>query len=269
MKKLCAFIVLACLVLASSAALSEDWATLSKLMRESCTKFMGDVKDLTMTMDMTNKSPRGSMTSASTLYSKGDKFRAEITMKEMPGGGAMPAAMAGMKTIVIKDGTNIWMVNPMTGKMQLPAADASRYRGQWLCTDYIPQNAEIVGSEAIGGRDCYVIADKDEKAAFAKLWIDKKNYHLLKLEGKPEKEGATMVALFSDFRKVAGDFEVPYMTQVTAGPEVTSTIAVTSVAVNKGLKDDLFSADKIEGKSTNMMDLMKKMKEQQKDTSGR
>jgi outer membrane lipoprotein-sorting protein len=266
-KKLCALVVLACLLLSSSAALSQDWATLSKLMRDNCTKFMGDVKDLTMSMDMTNKSPQGSMASTSTLYSKGDKFRAEIAMKEMPGGGAMPAGMAGMKTIVIKDGVNVWMVNPMTGKMKLPAADANRYRGQWLCSDYIPQTAEIVGSEAVGGRDCYVVADKDPKATFSKLWIDKKNYHLLKLEGKPEKGQPAMVAIFSDFRKVAGDWEVPYMTQVDMGTDVASTIAVTSVAVNKGLKDDLFNADKIEGKTTNMMDLMKKMKEQQKDTN--
>ena len=265
-KKLGVLVILMCLLLPSSAVFSQDWATFSKLLKENCTKFMGDVRDLTMTMDMTNKSSRGSMTSASTLYSKGDRFRAEITMKEMPGGGAMPAELAGMKTIVIKDGANVWMVNPMTGKMQLPAGDASRYRGQWLCTDYVPESAEIVGSEVVEGRDCFVIADKDPKATFAKLWIDKKNYHLLKLEGKPEEGQPAMVALFSDFRKIAGDWEIPYMTKVNVGSDVASTIAVTSVAVNKGLGDDLFNAEKIEGKTSNMMDLMKKMKEQQKDT---
>ncbi len=188
-------------------------------------------------------------------------------MKELPGGTALPPEMAGMKTIVIMDGADVWMINPMTGKMQLPSRDAARYRGQWLCSDYIPQSAEVVGSEAVGGQDCYVIVDKDQNTSIAKLWIDKKSYHLLKLEGKPEEGQPAMTAVFTDFRKIEGAREIPYVTKVMLGPDVATTVTITSVTVNKGLSDELFDASKIEGKPTNMMDLMNRMKEQQKDSN--
>jgi outer membrane lipoprotein-sorting protein len=185
-------------------------------------------------------------------------------MKEVPGGGEMAEAMVGMKTIVISDGANVWMLNPMAGKVQLPADQAGQYRGQWHCKDYIPQNAEIVGSEVVNGRDCFVLAVKDEKSDYAKLWVDKRNYQLARLEGKPQ-QGETMIAIFSDFRKVTGGWEFPYKTEVYSGKEIASTVTVKSIDVNKGLKDDLFNADKVEGKAPDMQDMIKKMKEKMKD----
>ena len=50
----------------------------------------------------------------------------------------------------------------------------------------MPVAAEIVGSEKIGGRDCYVLSVLDASSDYAKLWIDQKSFHLLKMEGKPQ-----------------------------------------------------------------------------------
>jgi hypothetical protein len=267
MKKICALAVAVCVMLSAGVAFSQDWATVSKTLKDNCSKFTGGIKDLTMTMEMKNTSPRGATSSTSTLYRKGDKFRSEITLKELPGGAAMPPEMAGMKTVVIDDGTNLWMISPMTGKMQMPATDLEQYRGQWLCSDYIPQKGEVIGSETIDGRDCWVIADEDANAPVTRLWIDKKSYNLLKLMGKAEAGQPTMTATFSDFRTVANDFEIPFVTKVSVGPDMGATITVTSAAANTGLSEDLFDAGKIEGKPGDMMDLMKKMREQQRDTN--
>jgi len=264
MRKLFACLVLAAIALASTAASSEDWASLSKAMNASCAKFAGDIKDITMTMDMTNTSSEGVIKSSSTLYEKGGKFRAEMQMKEFPGGGQMMQAMAGMKTVVVSDGSKVWMLNPMSGKVELPIEQAGEYRGQWHCTDYIPKNAEIVGSEVVNGRDCHILAVKDPDAEAVKIWIDKKTYQLQKIA---EKDGTTV--LFSDFRKVQGGYEFPYKTEIYSEGKIATTIAVSSIDVNKGLKDDLFNPDKIEAAAPNMQDMMKKLKEKAKEAEGK
>jgi outer membrane lipoprotein-sorting protein len=176
----------------------------------------------------------------------------------------MPAEMAGMKTIVIGDGTNAWIVNPMMGKSKIPAEEGAKYRGEWMCGDYVPVEAEIVGSEKIGGRDCYVLSVLDNAAEFAKLWIDQKSFVPMKMESKPQ-EGASSVILLSDYRKILGDFEMPFRTEMYSGKDLLSTMIVKSVAVNKGLPADLFDPEKVKAPAgpdmKGMMDQMKKMKD--------
>ncbi len=176
----------------------------------------------------------------------------------------MPAGMEGMKTIVVGDDKSAWIVNPMMGKSQIPADEAAKYRGQWDCTAYMPVAAEIIGSEKIAGRDCYVLSVLDSSSEFAKLWIDQKSFNLMKMEGKPQ-EGVTSVILLSDYRKVSGDFEMPFRTEMYSGKDLISTTIVKSIAVNKGISDDLFDPDKIKASAgpdmKGMMDQMKKMKD--------
>lgn len=256
--------LLACFILVPAAGYSQDWAGLSKQLRDRCAKFNQGVKDMTMTMEMTNVSSEGSFQTQATLFRKGDRFRAEVKMPKMPGGGDMPPEFAEMTTLVIDDGKGVWMINPMTGKIEVPSNETSKYRGQWDCGDYVPEKAEITGGETVSGRDCHVVVVKDATSSYARLWIDKKTLDLMKLEGKPQ-DGETTVTLFSDFKKVAGDWQVPHKTELYQKDKVVSTIIITSMEANKGLSDDLFDADKAQVKGPNMMDMMKKMKDQQKE----
>jgi outer membrane lipoprotein-sorting protein len=254
------FTLLACLILGAVPSSAEDWASLSKVLRDRCSKFDQSVKDISLTMEMTNSSSEGKLTTESVLYHKGDRFRAEVSMEGMEGAD-IPAEMMHMKTVVIGDGKNIWMINPAMGKTQIPASAGNMYRGQWDCSDYLPGKAEVIGSETIGGYDCFVIAVKDEESNYSKLWIDKKSSSLIKYEGKPQ-EGKTTIALFSDFKKVTGDCMLPHKTEVYSGKDLISTIIIKSVEVNKGLADDLFDPDKVQSKGPDMMELLKKMKDQ-------
>jgi outer membrane lipoprotein-sorting protein len=257
-----AFALLACLAILPANAFAETWENLSKRMIENCTKYKQDLKDITWTMEMEVPSSEGTFKTTSTLYNKGDRFRVEVSMEGMEDAG-VPAEMAGMKTIVVGDDKNAWIVNPMMGKSQIPAEEGAKYRGQWACTDYVPASAEIVGSEKVGGRDCHVLRVLDTSSDFAKLWIDQKSLLLAKIEGKPQ-EGVASMILLSDYRKVLGDFEMPFKTEMYSGKDLISTLIVKSIAVNKGISDDLFDPDKIKASGPDMkdmMDQMKKMKE--------
>ena len=229
----------------------------------SCTKYKQDLKDITWTMEMETPSSEGSLKTTSTLYSRGKQFRVEVSMEGMADMG-MPAGMEGMKTIVVGDDKSAWIVNPMMGKSQIPADEAAKYRGQWDCASYMPVAAEIIGSEKIAGRDCYVLSVLDSSSEFAKLWIDQKSFNLMKMEGKPQ-EGVASMMIFSDYRKVSGDFEMPYRTEMYSGKDLISTTVVKSIAVNKGISDDLFDPDKIKAAAgpdmKGMMEQMKKMKD--------
>ncbi|MFA4947550.1 MAG: outer membrane lipoprotein-sorting protein [Candidatus Krumholzibacteriia bacterium] len=255
--------LLACLAILPANGFTETWESLSKRMIESCTKYKQGLKDITWTMEMEVPSSEGAFKTTSTLYSRGKQFRVEVSMEGMEDAG-MPAEMADMKTIVIGDDTNAWIVNPMMGKSKIPADEGAKYRGQWDCSDYLPVAAEIVGSEKIAGRDCYVLSVLDDSPDFAKLWIDQKSFVLMKLEGKPQ-EGVASVIVFSDYRKVSGDFEMPFRTEMYSGKDLISTTIVKSIAVNKGLADDLFDPDKIKASSgpdmKGMMEQMEKMKD--------
>jgi len=238
---------------------AETWESLSKRMIESCAKYTQGIKDISWTMEMEVPSSEGSFKSTSVLYREGERFRVEVSMEGMEDAG-VPAAMAGMKTIVIGDGTNAWIVNPMMGKSKVSVEEAAKYRGQWSCGDYVPVAAEIIGSEKIGGRDCYVLSVLDQSSDFAKLWIDQKSFFVMKMEGKPE-EGVASVILLSDYRKVSGDFEMPFRTEMYSGKDLISTVVVKSVAVNKGIADDLFDPDKIKTSGPDMQGMMDRMKE--------
>ena len=268
MKRSIVFAAAAALALVAFASIlpacgsAETWESLSKRMIESCTRYTQSIKDMTWTMEMEVPSSEGSFKSTSTLYSKGKLFRVEVSMEGMENAG-LPAGMDGMKTVVIGNGENAWIVNPLMGKSKISAEEGAKYRGQWSCADYTPVAAEIIGSEKIGGRDCYVLSVLDTSSDFAKLWIDQKSFVLAKMEGKPQ-EGVASVILFSDYRKVSGDFEMPFRTEMYSGKDLISITVVKSVAVNKGISDDLFDPDKIKASGPDMkgmMDQMKKMKD--------
>jgi outer membrane lipoprotein-sorting protein len=70
-----------------------------------------------------------------------------------------------------------------------------------------------------------------------------------------------MVVIFSDLKKVKGQWEMPYKTEMYAKGKLMSTVVITALQVNKGIADDQFNADKVpvEKKGFGMGDMMKQM----------
>lgn len=170
--------------------------------------------------------------------------------------------MAEMEFIVIYDGEDIWMISPFTGKEKL-SDEEKQYQTEQNWWDWLKNGAEVVGSEKVDGRDCYVVEVEDEEEVpFTRLWLDKKSLTFIKGESKAP-TGEKMVVVNSDFKKIKGDWEMPYKTQIFEDDELISTTLVKSLKINQGLSDDLFDPDKVEVKTPDMQEMMKRMMEEE------
>jgi outer membrane lipoprotein-sorting protein len=250
----------ACIVAAPGAPRAEDWAGLSKKLRDRCERFNKDFQDLKAKAGMTVVTPEGSMQMNVTTFKKGQKIRAEVEVQSLPGGVEMPALMS-TPTIIIGDPDTLWMLHPMVGKIQVPSGEIGQYTQQWYCDTAIPGDAEVVGSESVSGRDCHVVSVKDSTLKFAKMWFDKETTDLLKVEGEAG-PGERYTIVSTDFRKL-GDDRMPYKTEMYKGAELVSTIIVESVEVNKGLPGDLFDVGKAEASMSRPSDMRKKLQQEQ------
>ncbi|HOX38196.1 MAG TPA: outer membrane lipoprotein-sorting protein [Candidatus Brocadiia bacterium] len=253
-------------VVFSSVARAEDFAGLVGKAKAKQAKIDAEIKDLTIVQQMVGLMPpeaggkkaKGGepekVTADMKAYIKGDKSRIESDMK-IPGmeeqmkdlPPAMRAQIGGsMKTTIICDGKNAVMFSPMTGKRPLPEAQSremSARRGWWEWM----KTGTVTGEEKVGDREAIVVEatpESGKETPFTKIWIDKKTLQMIKGEAKNAREGV-MTVTCSDFKKVQGELEIPYKTEMKQGDKLMSTVTVKSVEVNKGLADELFDPEKL------------------------
>jgi len=217
-------------------------------------RFEEDIADLTMTAQLVQEAPQGTMSLDMKVFTKGRKVRTEMVIPQMPG---MPDAMAGAEIITIYDGTDTWMIHPMTGKTKSPGSQSQdpflQERDWW---DSVSDKTVLSGKESVGGRDCHVIDfSADENAPIKRLWLDSKDLMMVQAEVSAP-NGKMMRILMSDFRPLEGEWKIPYKTEVFEGEKIGATITVTSVDVNTGLSDDLFDAEKVEVKKVELPQTM-------------
>jgi outer membrane lipoprotein-sorting protein len=246
------------LALGATQTLTADWPSILEKTKAKYAGFEKEIKDMTMIQeikttapDMKGRSPELKM------LKKGEKFRMESTM-QMPD---MPKEMGEMKSIVIHDGKDTWVISSMTGKKKLSEEDSKQYETGSDWWKFLSEQMRIAGTEKIGTRECYVLEIEEEgECPYTKMWMDKEHLVLVKAESQdPE---PTMM-LFSDFRELKGGWEIPYKTEVYVDGKLLSSILVKSIEINKGLSDDLFNPDKVEVKGFNMQEMMKMMKERE------
>lgn len=256
-------VALVSLTLGAGQGLSADWPNVLKEAMAKCEKFKKEIKDMTIIREMKIVSPEGEISSSHEVkqFYKGEKFRAEITM-QMPD---MPKEMGGMPTIIIYDGKDTWMISLM-GKKKLSDEESKQYQKEGICCwTRMFEKAKIVGTEKIGKQECYVVKPEEEgEPPFTKIWLDKKNLVIVKIESKGS-EGEIILMVGSDFRKVKGDWEMPYKNEMYGNNKLMFTTLVKSVEINKGLPDDLFDPDKVKIKGFNMQEMMKKMMQQEEE----
>jgi len=169
----------------------------------------------------------------------------------------------GTETIVIYDGKDTWKISPFMGKRKLSGEEGKQYQRARNWWELVSENAKIVGSEKVDKRECYVVEiEKGGEFPFTKVWLDKGNLILTKGESKGPK-GKTIVWIHSDFRKIKGDWEMPYKTEMYMNGKLMSTSLVKSIDTNKGISDDLFDPDKVQvkekKKGPGLPGIMKKM----------
>lgn len=237
-----------CLVLGNVYAV--DLPDVLKKVEARYARFEKEIEDMTVLLDMKVIIPGGGeMTQDVKLQTKGEKFRTENKM----GGAGMPG---GMETVTICDGKDTWMISPFTGKQKITDLEGNENQIQANWWNYISENSRVTGSEEVSGRECYVVSVSGD-APFDKLWIDKNSFVMVKAEFSGA--GGSMFLVYSDFRKIKGDWEMPYKTEMYQGEKLYAASVTKSIEINKGLPDDLFDADKVQMKSSGMEDMMKQM----------
>ena len=85
-----------------------------------------------------------------------------------------------------------------------------------------------------------------------------KSLFIVKTEGKSS-SGETMRMMFSDFRKINGNWEFPYKVEAYINVKPMFTFLVKSLKYNQGLSDDLFNVNKVEIQGPNLQEMMQNM----------
>ena len=229
--------------------------------------FNQDFKDMAMVFDAKIYTPQGEMTSEMKLFTKGEKSRSEIVM-QFPESAGMPEGMGSMQTIIIFDGQDTWMISSFAGKQKLTSEEAEeqmQYQKGMNWWQSISNKAKYIGIEKINNRECYVLEiEAGENSHYSKMWVDKKSLFLIKTESKND-SGETMRMIFSDFRKIKGNWELAYKTEGFLDEEPMMTILLKSFETNQGLSDDLFDINKVELSGPNMQEMMQNMMQQGKN----
>jgi len=251
------------LVLGVSQGFTTDVSSILKEAEAKYAKFEEEIKDMTIVQEIKTVTSEGEITSEMKMLKKGEKFRIETTI-EVPESSETPegmGGMGGMETIIIYDGEDTWMISPFMGKKKLSGDEEKQYQRERNWWELISEKAEIVGTEKVGKRVCYVVEIKEEEEfPFTKVWLDKADLVLIKSESKKPEE-KTVLLVHSDFRKIKGDWEMPYKSKIYVDGEPTTTFVVKSLEINKRLSDDLFDPDKVKVKikGLDIQEMMRKM----------
>ena len=181
----CLLIALCLFVTGNVFALS--WDELKGKIEAKYGTFSDEIKDMEMVMEAETKGiegMEGAGPSEVKMFRKGVKYRMESKMS-MPEGSGVPSGMGDMKSVMIFDGKDLWTINQFTGKQKLPvdtdAGASSKGHISWW--EDLPKNGKIIGSEKIGGRDCYIVEVWDEEKEEDKIkeWVDKKTLFLIQM----------------------------------------------------------------------------------------
>ena len=254
----------AILLLVIGQGFSQSVSEILKKAESNYKNFNQDFKDMAMIFDMKMYTPEGEMTSEMKLFTKGEKSRSEIVM-QFPETDGMPEGMGSMQTIVIFDGQDNWMISPFAGKSKLTTEQTEeqmQYQTGMNWWSSISDKAKYVGMERINNRECYVLEIEAEgDSLYSRVWVDKNNLFLVQTEAKID-SGETMRMIFSDFRKIKGEWELAYKTEGFLDEEPMMTILLKSFETNQGLSDDLFDVDKVEVSGPNMQEMMQNMMQQ-------
>ena len=246
---------------------SQSLSDILKKAESNYKNFNQDFKDMAMVFDAKIYTPEGEMITEMKLFTKGEKSRSETLMK-FPESAGMPEGMGSMLVIVISDGQDTWTISPFVGKKKLTTEQAEeqmQYQTGMNWWRSISDKANYIGIERINNRECYVLEiEAGGDSLYSRIWVDKNNLFLVQTEGKND-SGETMRMIFSDFRKIKGNWELPYKTEGFLDEVQMMTILLKSFEINQGLSDDLFDVEKVEVSGPNMQEMMQNMMQQGKN----
>jgi outer membrane lipoprotein-sorting protein len=214
---------------------------ISELVQQAEEKF-GTINDIIIEQEMTALEGGEEVTFDLVIMIEGDKYRIEMYFPD----DKLPPQMKGQKVAVISlyDGEEYWVKSPFEGKSKQDEEKKEQYV---MLTAYMNwwkmasgEAPEVTGTEAIDGRECYVIEMEDE----GKLWVDKNASVIVKAETTND-EGKSEGIICSDFKTVGEEWELPHLMEVKEDGELELKLIINSFKINEGISDDFFDPEKL------------------------
>ena len=211
--------------------------------KDKYSEFKNKTNDMALIQSFEAATPDGQTVNEEALTAiKGSKYRVEIKL-DLPEDGQLPSGIEDAESMIIFDGTDSWMIPPFTEKEELAYPDSKKYQRDTAFWDTLIANGEMTGEEMLGNYDCILAQATDEKGEKFTLWIEKDTWNLIQAEN--HNEGSGKINFWnSDFRKIEGNWEIPFKQEVYVDGKLVLTSLVKSVKVNQNPADELFDPDR-------------------------
>ncbi len=245
-KRILIFVVVG-LFIEARQSLSVNVQHLIKEAKTKYIRFEKTTEDMVILQQTTTSYSKREIVSELKLFKKREKWRLESAI--------VKPLLTEKKTILIYDGEDTWMVTSL-GKRKLTKEECSQTQVEGNWWDLTTEDAKIIGTESLNGQECYIIGFKEKDNPITKMWIDKKDLVLIKAEGIGQKD-EVLVWKYSDFTEVGSNWKIPYKTEVYVNTEITSTVLIKSIEINKGLSNELFVPEK--EKDLKIFDILKEI----------
>lgn len=196
----------------------------------------------------------GTLTMAGQLDA-GGKANAQLpfVMKmKRPHKSHLEISFRGQTALQVYDGVQGWKYRPFLGRDEVePYAPAeAKAAASWEeldgpLVDHAAKGTrvELVGTEAIEGRDTYKLKLTAKNGEQRHLWVDAATFLEAKIEGQPRKMDGKLhkVAIVYRSYKTEGGLTTPRVLEtVVEGVKQTRKMEITRVAVNEPMDDVLF-----------------------------
>jgi outer membrane lipoprotein-sorting protein len=174
-----------------------------------------------------------------------------MTMKR-PHKSRLELRFQDQTAVQVFDGAQGWKWRPFLGRNEVEAYTSAETKSAAAAAeldgplvDYAKKGStlELKGVEAVEGKDAYKLRLTLKDGTAKHIWIDKKTYFDVKIEGDPRRMDGKMrsVAIFSrDFRK-EGRLMVPHLLETAVeGIAQTHNMTIDKVVINRTADDSLF-----------------------------
>lgn len=204
------------------------------------------VGDLLVTQSLTVVNPRNPADRATGDQRLSIKFPARQRLETRIGGEREVRLLSGGR-MVIQRGGKAYEAPPQQGGYQrgdllIPfERTAAELLSQWRS---LGVRTEISHVTTVDGRQVIVIGARAGDRTSPAVWLDP-DYGVMRLVTRDTSTGTarTLELVYSDHRKVAGEFFYPYDQQGLLGGELVFVVRVRSVEINVGLGDSIFDPD--------------------------
>ncbi len=179
--------------------------------------------------------------------------RRALVVREIkrPGKIRFEFTVQGVTAVAICDGERGWRVNPLEGEMApqalpddvvLEAMEQADIEGPLVDWKAKGSRLELVGREALGGRDAYRLKLTLKSGAEQDLYLDAKTFLMICTDSTRTIKGwpVRIRTAFGDYRKTKG-IPFPHRIETTASERPGGLrIVVETIEVNPPLPDSLF-----------------------------